>query len=229
MVAWMLHILIVDDEQDMIDLVSMYMANAGYRISSALDGEEAEQKVQTLNPDIVLLDMMMPDKDGFAVCESIRSYSKVPIIFLTARGEEWDKVRAFAIGGDDYIVKPFSPGEMMARIQALLRRTGAAGSEKEQIQKGQLAIDIPSRSVKVETRSVPLTMKEFDLLVVLAKNPGRIFSREELLETVWSADYSGGTRTVDTHVKTLRMKLGTEGARVETVWGIGYKFSDGLS
>ncbi|OLN23812.1 DNA-binding response regulator [Domibacillus antri] len=223
----MAHVLIVDDEQDMIDLVSMYIENAGYTVSTALDGEAAERKVKTDNPDLVLLDMMMPGKDGFAVCEAIRSFSDVPIVFLTARGEEWDKVRAFGIGGDDYIVKPFSPGEMTARIQALLRRTGAEDGKKDLIKTGALTIDVPARSVKIDTCSVPLTMKEFDLLVLLAKKPGRIFSREELLETVWGTDYWGGTRTVDTHVKTLRMKLGADGSHIETVWGIGYKFSDG--
>nr|WP_095532667.1 response regulator transcription factor [Domibacillus epiphyticus] len=223
----MQHILIVDDEQDMIDLVSMYIENAGYTVSSALNGEEAEQIIKIKKPDLVILDVMMPGEDGFALCESIRSYSNVPIVFLTARGEEWEKVRAFGLGGDDYIVKPFSPGEMTARIQALLRRTGMSDDDKEFIQKGTLKVNVPARSVKVEKTSVPLTMKEFDLLILLAKKPGRTFSREELLEMVWGADYSGGTRTVDTHVKTLRMKLGTEGFLIETVWGIGYKFSDG--
>ena len=221
------HLLIVDDEQDMVDLVTMYMENAGYTVSSALNGDEAEEKLKEVNPDLILLDIMMPGRDGFAVCESIRSYSDIPIIFLTARGEEWDKVRAFSIGGDDYIVKPFSPGEMTARIQAVLRRFGASDDKRETIRYQTLTIDIHSRVVRTDGMTVQLTMKEFDLLALLAKKRGRIFSREELLETVWGADYSGGTRTVDTHIKTLRMKLKKEGSSIETVWGIGYKFVDG--
>jgi len=223
----MTHLLIVDDEQDMVDLVTMYMENAGYTVSSALNGNEAEEKLKKLGPDLMLLDIMMPGRDGFAVCESIRSYSDIPIIFLSARGEEWDKVRAFSLGGDDYIVKPFSPGEMTARIQAVLRRFGSSNDKRETIRYQSLSLDVHSRTVKVDGTAVGLTMKEFDLLVLLAKNRGRIFSREELLETVWGAEYRGGTRTVDTHIKTLRMKLKEEGASIETVWGIGYKFVDG--
>lgn len=223
----MTHLLIVDDEQDMVDLVTMYMENAGYTVSSALNGNEAEEKLKKLRPDLMLLDIMMPGRDGFAVCESIRSYSDIPIIFLSARGEEWDKVRAFSLGGDDYIVKPFSPGEMTARIQAVLRRFGSSNDKRETIRYQSLSLDVHSRTVKVDGTAVGLTMKEFDLLVLLAKNRGRIFSREELLETVWGAEYRGGTRTVDTHIKTLRMKLKEEGASIETVWGIGYKFVDG--
>ncbi|MEM1504219.1 response regulator transcription factor [Domibacillus sp. 8LH] len=223
----MTHLLVVDDEQDMVDLVTMYLENAGYTVSSALNGEEAEEKLKELQPDLILLDIMMPGRDGFAVCEAIRSYSDIPIIFLSARGEEWDKVRAFSLGGDDYIVKPFSPGEMTARIQAVLRRFGSSTDKRETIQYQTLLIDIHSRAVKVDGTAVGLTMKEFDLLVLLAKNRGRIFSREELLETVWGTEYRGGTRTVDTHIKTLRMKLKHEGASIETVWGIGYKFVDG--
>lgn len=223
----MTHLLIVDDEQDMVDLVTMYMENAGYTVSSALNGNEAEEKLKTLRPDLMLLDIMMPERDGFAVCESIRSYSDIPIIFLSARGEEWDKVRAFSLGGDDYIVKPFSPGEMTARIQAVLRRFGSSNDKRETIRYQALSLDIYSRTVKVDGAAIGLTMKEFDLLVLLAKNRGRIFSREELLETVWGAEYRGGTRTVDTHIKTLRMKLKQEGTSIETVWGIGYKFVDG--
>ncbi|MCP3761613.1 response regulator transcription factor [Domibacillus sp. A3M-37] len=223
----MSHLLIVDDEQDMVDLVTMYMENAGYTVSSALNGDEAEEKLKESHPDLIILDLMMPGRDGFAICESIRSYSDVPIIFLTARGEEWDKVRAFSIGGDDYIVKPFSPGEMTARIQAVLRRFGKVDEKRETIRYQTLSIDVHSRAVRVDGAAIQLTMKEFDLLVLLAKKRGRIFSREELLETVWGTEYSGGTRTVDTHIKTLRMKLKNEGASIETVWGIGYKFVDG--
>lgn len=222
------HLLLVDDEQDMLDLVAMYMENAGYTVSLALSGDEAEKQLKEVQPDLILLDIMMPDRDGFAVCESIRSYSDIPIIFLTARGEEWDKVRAFSIGGDDYIVKPFSPGEMTARIQAVLRRFGKTDGDRESIRCQTMSIDVHSRTVKINGATVQLTMKEFDLLVLLAKNRGRIFSREELLETVWGTEYSGGTRTVDTHIKTLRMKLKHEGSSIETVWGIGYKYVDGV-
>ncbi len=221
------HLLIVDDEQEMIDLTAMYLENAGYTVSKALTGEEAEKKLKSARPDLIILDIMMPGRDGYAVCESIRSYSNIPIIFLTAKGEEWDKVRAFSIGGDDYIVKPFSPGEMTARIQAVLRRFSASPEKQEIIRYLSLIIEVQARSVKINNMPVQLTMKEFDLLVLIAKKPGRIFSREELLETIWGAQYKGGTRTVDTHVKTLRMKLKEASAFIETVWGIGYKFTEG--
>lgn len=219
----MAHLLVVDDEQDMIELVSMYMENAGHTVTAAFSGDEAEAVLAQRHVDLILLDVMMPVRNGFDVCESIRTYNQVPIIFLTALGEEWDKVKAFAAGGDDYVVKPFSPGELTARIQAVLRRSGQMESRQHIIQYENIAIDTGSRIAKTAQKPVQLTMKEFDLLVLLVKGRGRTFSREELLESVWGAHYSGGTRTVDTHIKTLRMKLGESGAVIETVWGIGYR------
>lgn len=221
----MAHLLVVDDEQDMIELVSMYMENAGHTVTAAFSGDEAEAVLAQRHVDLILLDVMMPARNGFDVCESIRTYSQVPVIFLTALGEEWDKVKAFAAGGDDYVVKPFSPGELTARIQAVLRRAGSGSMESQQalIQYENITVDPLSRIIKASQKPVQLTMKEFDLLVLLLKGRGRTFSREELLESVWGAHYSGGTRTVDTHIKTLRMKLGESGAVIETVWGIGYR------
>ncbi|MBM7647597.1 DNA-binding response OmpR family regulator [Bacillus ectoiniformans] len=221
------HILIVDDEEDMRHLISMYLENAGFTVTQAGDERQAKERLKEENIDLVLLDVMLPGKSGFEICADIRASNGVPIIFLTAKGEEWDKVKGLQLGGDDYIVKPFSPGELTARIQAVLRRFPFMKKEENSIKKAGVHLDLHSHSVKVNGRSITLTLKEFDLLLILLKNAGRVFSREQLLVSIWGEEYSGGTRTVDTHVKTLRMKLGKEaGAQIVTVWGIGYKFEE---
>ncbi|WP_027409154.1 response regulator transcription factor [Anoxybacteroides tepidamans] len=216
-------ILVVDDEEDMRFLVCMYLENSGFSCLQAKDGEEALALIQQQNIDLILLDIMMPNIDGFALCERIRKQSSVPIIFLTARGDEWDKVKGFKIGGDDYIVKPFSPGELIARIEAIIRRT-YQGRQTDGISLGSISIDEKGRKVTVAGESIVLTLKEFDLLVFLAKHHGQVFSREDLLVRVWGYDYTGNARTVDTHIKTLRLKLKQGGSFIKTVWGIGYKF-----
>ncbi|MGM7636227.1 response regulator transcription factor [Bacillus sp. Hm123] len=223
----MTHILIVDDEEDMRQLISMYLENAGFTVSHAEDSEAASKQLAKGKIDLVLLDIMLPGKSGFEICADIRKTSEIPVIFLTAKGEEWDKVKGLQIGGDDYIVKPFSPGELTARIRAVLRRFHKEDTQATTIEKAGVLVNLSSHAVKVKQKSIPLTLKEFELLLLLIKNIGRVFSREQLLTMIWGDDYSGGTRTVDTHIKTLRMKLGKEvGAAVVTVWGVGYKFEE---
>lgn len=216
-------ILVVDDEEDMRFLVCMYLENSGFTCLQAQDGREALALIKKQTIDLILLDIMMPNMDGFSLCEHIRGYSNVPIIFLTAKGDEWDKVRGFKLGGDDYIVKPFSPGELIARIEAIMRRTYQA-KKQDDLSFGGLLIDEKGRKVTVKGENVILTLKEFDLLLFLAKHHGQVFSREDLLIRIWGYDYAGNARTVDTHIKTLRLKLKESGAFIKTVWGIGYKF-----
>lgn len=216
-------VLIIDDEEDMRNLVQMYLENSGFRCVHASNGTEALKSMEEKNFDLVILDIMMPFEDGYVVGSKIRAFSQVPIIFLSAKGEEWDKVRALQLGGDDYIVKPFSPGELVARINAVLRRTTHAKNDEERVTLGKITIDKKGRRVSVEGEVVPLTLKEFELLVFLVQHQGYALSREQLLEYVWGMDYNGSLRTVDTHIKTLRMKLGT-GDYIQTIWGVGYKF-----
>lgn len=218
-----INVLIIDDEEDMRNLVQMYLENSGFKCVHAADGVEGLRKLHEQDFDLVILDIMMPFEDGFAVCGKIRTFSQVPIIFLSAKGEEWDKVRGLQLGGDDYIVKPFSPGELVARINALLRRTSFVKNDEDTVTLGKINIDKKGRRVSVEGEVIPLTLKEFELLVFLVQHHGQALSREQLLEFVWGMDYHGSLRTVDTHIKTLRMKLGT-GDYIQTIWGVGYKF-----
>jgi two-component system, OmpR family, response regulator ResD len=217
-------VLIVDDEEDMRFLVGMYLENAGFSYLEAENGEEALQILKNNKVDVILIDVMMPKMDGFTLCARIRKQSDVPILFLTARGDEWDKVKGLKLGGDDYIVKPFSPGELIARIEAIMRRAYHNKQKNENLSFGPLVIDERGRKVTVDGDPVVLTLKEFDLLLFLAKHHGQVFSREELLAKVWGYDYTGNARTVDTHIKTLRMKLKQANDFIQTVWGIGYKF-----
>lgn len=217
------HVLIIDDEEDMRNLVQMYLENSGFKCVQAPDGAEGLKKLQEQDFDLVILDIMMPFENGFAVCEKIRAFSQVPIIFLSAKGEEWDKVKGLQLGGDDYIVKPFSPGELVARINALLRRTTIIKNDEDTVILGKITIDKKGRRVTVEGDNIQLTLKEFELLVFLVQHQGQALSREQLLEFVWGMDYHGSLRTVDTHIKTLRMKLGA-GDYIQTIWGVGYKF-----
>jgi two-component system, OmpR family, response regulator ResD len=217
-------VLIVDDEEDMRFLVGMYLENAGFSYLEAENGEEALQILKNNKVDVILIDVMMPKMDGFTLCARIREQSDIPILFLTARGDEWDKVKGLKLGGDDYIVKPFSPGELIARIEAIMRRAYHDKQKKEDLSFGPLVIDERGRKVTVDGDPVVLTLKEFDLLLFLAKHHGQVFSREDLLAQVWGYDYTGNARTVDTHIKTLRMKLKQASDFIQTVWGIGYKF-----
>ncbi|MDC2864032.1 MULTISPECIES: response regulator transcription factor [unclassified Bacillus (in: firmicutes)] len=216
-------VLLVDDESDMRQLVGMYLDNFGYEWKEAENGKQALHMLEIENFDFVILDIMMPEMDGITVCKEIRKTSDIPIIFLTAKGEEWNRVNGLRTGADDYIVKPFSPGELIARMEAVLRRY-TKYEEQEEIEFGPVVINEKSRRVEINGEGISLTVKEFDLLYFLCQHNGQVFSREQLLEKVWGYDYAGSTRTVDTHVKTMRLKLGERGNCIQTVWGVGYKF-----
>ena len=219
-------VLIIDDEQDMSHLIEMMLQNSGFETFTAANGTEAYDLLLREKIDLVLLDVMMPHEDGFAICQSIRAMSDVPLIFLTARDANEDKVKGLTLGGDDYIVKPFTIDELVARIQAVLRRSGMniLDVQSKHIIFGPIKLDEIARKVIVNENIIPLTLKEFDLLHLFMKNPGNAYSREQLLERIWDIDYVGGTRTVDTHIKTLRLKLGKEAAKhIQTVWGVGYR------
>ncbi|WP_096551924.1 response regulator transcription factor [Ureibacillus thermosphaericus] len=219
-------VLILDDEQDMRNLIEVMLSKSFFHTIAVESGKDAYPIIESNEADIVLLDVMMPNEDGFLVCQKIRNISSVPIIFLTARDGNEDKVKGLTIGGDDYIVKPFTASELVARIQAVLRRTGL--NRQPILERGVIKLDEVSRKVYVNNQKVTLTLKEFDLLQLFMKNPSTVFSREQLLEKIWEIDYDGGTRTVDTHIKTLRLKLGKISKEasdyIQTVWGIGYRF-----
>ncbi len=219
-------ILLVDDEQHIIDLARMYIEQEGLRVDSATDGSVALQKILTNAPALVVLDLMLPGLDGWEVCRRVRAESDVPIIMLTARDDDIDKIVGLELGADDYLTKPFNPRELVARIKAILRRSGRPAESRESdahIAIRNLAIYPDRRQVRVNNRAVNLRMKEFDLLLTLAENPGMVFSREKLLDIVWGYDFAGETRTVDVHIAHLRHKLKDMQPIIETVWGVGYK------
>lgn len=221
-------ILIVDDEERIRDLIKEYISLANnFSADEAADGREALELFEKNDYALIILDVMMPKLDGWSVCREIRNTSQVPIIMLTARGEEYDKLLGFELGVDDYIVKPFSPKELLARIKAIIRRSATPNESNEAISFEGLRIDFKSRNVYVDDKLVSLTPKEFELLRFFAQNTKRVFSREQLLDAVWGYDFSGDTRTVDTHVKMLRESLGAYRKYIVTVWGTGYKFETG--
>lgn len=224
-----MNILIVDDERDMRELISLMLNQENMTTVQAENGKAAYQKLAQKKIDLVLLDIMMPEEDGFQVCATIRKQSNVPIIFLTAKDANEDKVKGLTLGGDDYIVKPFSATELVARIQAVMRRYEPQANTNKQhvIISGDVTLDEIARRVTVKEKEIPLTLKEFDLLHLFMKQPNIVYTREQLLEKIWSLGYAGGTRTVDTHIKTLRLKLGKDyGKVIQTVWGIGYRFEE---
>lgn len=223
-------ILIVDDEEDIRTLVEMYLLNSGYPCLQAKNGNETLECLQKEVVDLVLLDIMMPEMDGFLVCEEIRKKYDVPIIFVSAKGEEWDKVKALKLGGDDYIVKPFNPGELVARVEAVLRRTGKKTpvvNQQDTVTIGKIQINQKSRTVTINGEYVNLTLKEYELLLFLMLHKNQALSREQLFNHIWNGSTynSSSLRTVDTHIKTLRMKL-RDADYIQTVWGIGYKIED---
>lgn len=225
-------ILVVDDEQKIREVVRMYLEKEGFAVGEAANGQEALQIINRESWSLVILDLMMPGVDGWAVCREIRKTSMVPIIMLTARDAEVDRVLGLELGADDYVVKPFSPRELAARVKALLRRAGAAPAGAQNavsrvLQHSGLSIDEDSRLVQAGGKTVNLTPKEYDLLLHMAKYPNRTFSRDELLEAVWGYDYYGDTRTVDTHINRLRDKLlkaSGSTSFISTAWGVGYRF-----
>ncbi|AHF06593.1 response regulator transcription factor [Desulfitobacterium metallireducens] len=221
-------ILIADDHEDILEIMQRYVIKEGYTPLLAHDGEEAIQKFNESPPILLLLDVMMPKKDGFDVCRKIRETSNVPIIMITAKGEDGDRIMGLDIGADDYIVKPFSPAEVMARIRAILRRIDISeDEEKDIIRFPGLEINISTYEVLIQGQIINLTKKEIEILWLLAGNPGKVFSRDTLLDRVWGYDYFGDARTVDTHIKRLRSKIENSQSfnwDIKTVWGVGYKF-----
>ena len=217
-------ILVVDDEARMRKLVNDFLTKAGYHVLEAADGEEALQVFYD-NKDIalILLDVMMPKMDGWDVCREIRMDSKVPIVMLTARSDEMDELLGFKLGVDEYISKPFSPKILVARVEALLRRAKNV-NEKEIIEVGGILLDKSAHIVTVDGEEVELSYKEFELLAYFLENKGVALPREKILNHVWNYDYFGDARTIDTHVKKLRSKLGNKGDYIKTIWGLGYKF-----
>ena len=220
-------ILVVDDEQGIRDIIKEYLLPEDFEVVEAVDGVDGINKFKNNNIAFVILDVMLPKMDGWKVCREIRAISRVPIIMLTARGEEYDKLFGFELGVDDYIVKPFSPKELLARIKAILLRSNLAAEEPiepNRLQIGDLFIDFDARNVYIGTDDISMTPKEYDLLHFFVTHQGKVFSREQLLNLVWGYEFTGDIRTVDTHVKMLRESLGKYRKWIITAWGIGYKF-----
>jgi len=226
-------ILIADDNKQITSILEEYAKKEGYLPKVALDGREAINLFQTLQPDIVLLDVMMPKMDGFEVCREIRKTSNVPIIMITARGEDFEKIMGLDIGADDYIVKPFSPGEVMARVRAILRRlTRVDGQNQQVFSFDNLKINLDDYIVSINQQNVSLTKKEIELLWTLCTNKNKVFSRDNLLNSLWGYDYYGDNRTVDSHIKRLRAKIDEyshDNWEIKTIWGLGYKFEGKLN
>lgn len=229
----MQHILIADDNRDITDMLSTYSKKEGYEPIIAGDGEEAFQLFSQYNPEVVLMEIMLPIEDGYEICRRIRSISNVPIIFITARGDEFDRILGLDMGADDYIVKPFSPLEVMARIRAIKRRVDSKPIEPivpivENIYKiGDLEINLDEYMIHIGGHNIALTKKEIETMWTLATNPNKVFTRDNLLDSLWGYDYFGDSRTVDSHIKRLRSKLEAvthPSWNIKTIWGVGYKF-----
>ena len=216
-------ILVVDDEPNILELAKLYIEQEGYRVEGVGNGNDALSRLDTAKPALVVLDLMLPDIDGFEVCRQIRKKSDVPILMLTARKENIDKIVGLELGADDYLTKPFNPRELVARVKAILRRYQAGLRPGQAIEVGNLRIDSSQREVTIDGQPLTLRTKEFDLLATLAQNLGIVLTREQLLETVWETGYYGETRTVDIHINHLRDKLSRSSASIETVRSIGYK------
>ena len=216
-------ILVVDDEQNIIELAKLYLEQAGFRVESANTGKAALDKVKAIDPALMVLDLMLPEIDGFEVCRRVRTSSNIPIIMLTARDEDIDKIVGLEIGADDYMTKPFNPRELVARVKAILRRSEQAATPGKAIRIGDLTIDPARREVTVAGQPIDVRTKEFDCLLTLAENKGIVLSREKLLEIAWGYDFAGQTRTVDVHVAHLRKKISHSTTQIETVTGVGYK------
>lgn len=228
-------ILVVDDERVMVKGIKFNLENEGYQVDTGSDGEEAVDKARTGQFDLVILDLMMPKIDGLQACMKIREFSNVPVIMLTAKGEDTDKIIGFECGADDYITKPFNILELKARIRALLRRAGAAAQqqrEADRLTQGAITLDLSGRAAWRDGERVELTAKEFDLMALLMQNPGRVYSRENLLNLVWGYEYIGEFRTVDVHIRRLREKLEPDPANpghILTKWGVGYYLANNMA
>jgi DNA-binding response OmpR family regulator len=216
-------ILVVDDERNIVELVRLYLEKEGFNVVSASDGEAALVQYERAEPDLVVLDLMLPKLDGFEVCRELRRRGDVPILMLTARSEDIDAIVGLELGADDYVTKPFNPRALVARVKAILRRTDATARGGRPIQVGELRIDPRRREASIGDRRLELRAREFDLLAALARDPGVVMTRDALLEDVWGTDFPGETRTVDVHVAEVRKKLGDDGPQVETIRGLGYR------
>ena len=219
----MYKILIVDDEERIRDIIKEYLDFEGYTYDEASDGMEAIEKIKNNEYSVVVLDIMMPKVDGFTVVREVRKFSQVPVIMLSARGEEYDKLFGFEMGVDDYITKPFSPKELVARIKAVLKRSGVAEKKEGVLKLPGIEIDETGRKVLVDGKEITLTPKEFDILVYMVKNKGIVLSREKILSTIWGYEFFGDDRTVDTHIKMLRNSIAPYRNYIKTIWSIGYK------
>ena len=220
-------ILIVDDEPQMRELLRAYLEKSHFIVDEAINGIETLERIHHNNYDCIVLDVMMPDMDGLTTVMEIRRSYQIPVIMLSARGDELDRVHGLELGADDYLVKPFSPRELVARIKSILRRSHSIEKQEYDIPVktyGVITIDEKGRAVKVNNRDLVLTPKEYDLLLFLTKNASQVWTREQILGQVWGYDFYGSLRTVDTHIKTLRMKLGNHANYISTIWGVGYKF-----
>ena len=216
-------ILVVDDEKNIVKLARLYLTNEGYRVETAADGKQALERAKSVRPDLIVLDIMMPEMDGLTVCRELRKTSNVPVIILTARGDDIDRIIGLEIGADDYMAKPFNPRELVARVKAVLRRAQGEREAPEVIEVDGLRIDAASREVTLDGKAITLRAKEFELLSAFAQHKGTVLDRERLLRMVWGADYYGDTRTIDVHVAWLREKLANSSVKIQTVWGVGYK------
>jgi DNA-binding response OmpR family regulator len=220
-------VLVVDDEPNIVELARMYLEKEGYRVESASDGATALEQIQTHEPALIVLDLMLPELDGFEVCRRTRAKSDVPIIMLTARDEDVDKIVGLELGADDYLTKPFNPRELVARVKAILRRSeGSSRPNEKPLHVADLTIDPARREVSVAGEPIALRAKEFDLLRAFAENKGIVLTREQLLNKVWGYDFYGETRTVDVHVAHLRKRLKGSRVSIETLTGVGYKLVD---
>ena len=219
----MSEVLAVDDEVNILELLKLYLSREGLKVQTANSGSEALLKMEAANFDLIILDIMLPDTDGFELCRQIRKKSNIPIIMLTARKDDIDKIIGLELGADDYLTKPFNPREMVARVKAIIRRYSIGLQPTDTIDVGMLHIDIPRQEVTINGQPIRLRTKEFILLSTLAQNAGIVLSREKLLEKVWGFDYYGETRTVDVHINHLREKIAASGVNIETMRGTGYK------
>ena len=219
-------VLVVDDEVHIVELARLYLTREGYEVEGVGDGDQAMARFNQLKPDLVILDIMLPGTDGLTICKLIRKQSQVPIIMLTARDEVTDKVVGLEVGADDYLTKPFHPQELVARAKALLRRARVEPDQPRLIRAGKLEVDLERHEIRHGKAKVQLRPKEFDLLALFARHPGRVFQRSELLDLVWGYDFPGYTRTVDVHVQQVREKLAAAeitDPSIQTVWGVGYR------
>lgn len=217
-------LLVVDDEARIRELIKKYATFEQYDVTEAENGMQAVELCRQQDFDLIIMDVMMPDLDGFSACREIRKTSAVPILMLSARGEEYDKLHGFELGIDDYVVKPFSPKELMMRVGAILKRSGAKSESREEVDIGDLRVDFTARRVTLEDKPLDLSPKEYDLLFYLVRNRGIALTREKLLSEIWGYDFFGDDRTLDTHIKLLRRQLGPYADRITTLRGVGYRF-----